>query len=139
MNYTQHILIGVGAAGLTVLAGRAIGLPRPAATTLLTGAAVIAAGAIAVDIDHPRSFVSSGLPLEILDRLLPLVVLVAVLAAALLAGHDKGLTGLLQTSWVKLTLTVAGLALCLPRHGPRPGRWVCARRRPKRHAGHQAK
>jgi len=91
MNYTQHILIGVGTAGLTALAGRAIGLPRPAATTLLTGAAVIAAGAIAVDIDHPRSFVSSGLLLEILDRLLPLVVLVAVLAAALLAGASPPL------------------------------------------------
>jgi membrane-bound metal-dependent hydrolase YbcI (DUF457 family) len=114
MNYTQHILIGVGAAGLAVLAGQALGFSRPTTSTLLTGAGVIAAGAIAVDIDHPRSFVSSGLPLDILDRLLPLVVLVVVLAAALLAGRDiKGLMGLLQTSWIKLTLTVVGLALAL--------------------------
>jgi membrane-bound metal-dependent hydrolase YbcI (DUF457 family) len=114
MNYTQHILIGVGTAGLAVLAGRAIGLPRPDTMTLLIGTGVIAAGAIAVDIDHPRSFISSGLPLDILDRLLPLVVLVAVLAAALLAGRDaKGLMSLLQTSWVKLTLTIVGWALAL--------------------------
>ena len=114
MNFTQHILIGVGAAGLAVLAGRAMGFPRTDTMTLLTGAGVIAAGAIAVDIDHPKSFVSSGLPLDVLDRLLPLVVLVAVLAAALLAGRDaKDLMSLLQAAWVKLTLTIVGLALAL--------------------------
>ena len=114
MYYTEHILIGVGAAGLAILAGQALGFSCPTTSTLLTGAGVIAAGAIAVDIDHPRSYVSSGLPLDILDRLLPLVVFVAVLAAALLAGRDtKGLIGLLQTSWVKLALTVVGLALAL--------------------------
>lgn len=114
MNYSGHIVVAIGTAGLAIVGGQVWGLPKPDLTTLLTGCAVIAAGAVAVDIDHPRSFISSGLPRDILDRVLPVAVLVVLFAAMFLTGHDiKGLMSFLQASWVKLTLTIVGLALAL--------------------------
>lgn len=117
MNYGQHALIGIGTAGLGLWVAQAAGLPRPETGTMLAGAAIVALGSIAVDIDHPRAFISRGLPLELLERALPLLALPVVFIAAAMISDDvgalKSLRSWLEISFVRWALIVAGLALAL--------------------------
>ena len=115
MNYTQHILIGIGKAGLAVLAGQALGFSRPATSTLLIGAGVIAAGAIAVDIDHPRAFVSATLPRIILRAAAPLIVLAVALIVVipLMSRSTDSLVEILRMPLVQWAAAIVGFVVAL--------------------------
>ncbi len=91
MNYIYHALIGVGTASLGVLAAEALGAPPFPAAVLGVGAVGIAAGAIATDLDHPKSFISHGIPSRVI-RIALAVLAVPLLAALmlLLTTRDAG-------------------------------------------------
>jgi membrane-bound metal-dependent hydrolase YbcI (DUF457 family) len=86
MNYVHHAIIGVGTAALGVLAAEALGAPQVTPVTLGLGALAAAAGSIATDLDHPKSFISNTIPSRILR------VTLAVLAIPLLAALGTYLT-----------------------------------------------
>jgi len=119
MNAGQHIIIGVGTAGVGLLAAQAIGLPQPDIGTMLLGAGIVAAGSLAVDIDHPKAFVSRSLPHEILKRALPILSLPVVVGMGMVfTGSDvDAATQFLR--WVflwdlfKLALLAAVVAIAL--------------------------
>jgi membrane-bound metal-dependent hydrolase YbcI (DUF457 family) len=89
VNYIHHALIGVGTAGLGVVAAEALGMPPPMLITLGIGALVVGTGSIATDLDHPKSFISNSIPSGVIRVALAVLVipLVATLAA-MLTTHD---------------------------------------------------
>jgi membrane-bound metal-dependent hydrolase YbcI (DUF457 family) len=89
MNYIHHALIGVGTGCLGVIAAESLGVGHPAPVALGIGAIVAAAGAIATDLDHPRSFISHSIPSRII-RIALAVLAIPVLAAlaVLFTSHD---------------------------------------------------
>ena len=93
MNYIHHAMIGVGTAALAVIAAEALGAPTVPPLTLGVGALAAATGAIATDLDHPRSFISHSIPSRML-RITLAILAIPTLAAVgvLLSTHD-----LLQT------------------------------------------
>lgn len=91
MNYVHHALIGVGTASLGVLAAEALGAPQAAPLVLAAGAVVTAAGSIATDLDHPKSFVANTIPLRVVRWALAVLALPALVAAgAYLTTRDLG-------------------------------------------------
>jgi membrane-bound metal-dependent hydrolase YbcI (DUF457 family) len=80
MNYTQHTLIGVGTAGLGLLTAEALGAPPAALITLIVGTAMAGLGSVAVDIDHPRSFIGRTVPFKV-ARLAGTILAVPLVAA----------------------------------------------------------
>jgi membrane-bound metal-dependent hydrolase YbcI (DUF457 family) len=120
MNYVHHAVIGVGTAGLGVVAAEALGLPKVSFVTLGVAALVLATGSIATDLDHPRSFISNSIPSRVI-RITLAILVIPLLAAlgALLTTHDvQGtwvqFTGLLfGVSFLRWTLIALGLALGL--------------------------
>jgi membrane-bound metal-dependent hydrolase YbcI (DUF457 family) len=86
MNYLHHTLIGVGTAALGVLAAEALGAPHLPPVTVGLGALAAAAGSIATDLDHPKSFISNTIPTRLLR------VTLAILAIPLLAALGSYLT-----------------------------------------------
>jgi hypothetical protein len=80
MNYLHHALIGVGTASLGVAVAEVLGAPRVPLASPAMGGVIIAAGAIATDLDHPKSFISFGIPSRVVRMLL------AILAIPLLAS-----------------------------------------------------
>jgi len=115
MNYVEHIVVGIGTAGLAVLAGQALGFPRPETSTLLTGVGVIAAGAIAVDIDHPQAFVSAALPRIILRTAAPLIALAVGVAVTvpLMSHSTDSLVEILRMPFVQWAAAIIGLVIGL--------------------------
>jgi membrane-bound metal-dependent hydrolase YbcI (DUF457 family) len=89
MNYIHHALIGVGTASLGVLAVEALGAPQVAPVALGIGAVVAATGAIATDLDHPKSFISHSIPSRLV-RIALAILTIPVLAtvATLLTMPD---------------------------------------------------
>jgi membrane-bound metal-dependent hydrolase YbcI (DUF457 family) len=122
MNYIHHAIIGVGAAGLGVVAAEALGLPRVALVKLVVGTLLVGTGSIATDLDHPKSFISNSIPSRAI-RIALAILLIPLLAAlgALLTTQDvpgtwMQLIGLLFgvnfLRWALITLVVAlGLML----------------------------
>jgi membrane-bound metal-dependent hydrolase YbcI (DUF457 family) len=106
MNYIHHALIGVGTASLGVLAAEALGAPQVAPVALGIGAVVAATGAIATDLDHPRSFISHSIPSRIL-RIALAILTIPVLAtlATLFTNPDVNAT------WSQFTGLVLGVAI----------------------------
>lgn len=118
MNYMQHSMIGLGTAGLGLWLGRAAGLwELPGATALLVAGTAVVAGSVSVDVDHPQAWISRQLPLYMLGRTLPVLLLLGGLVAglSLALGCDVvvGLGRLLGVSLVRWLLAVAGLAVGL--------------------------
>lgn len=104
MNYLHHALIGVGTASLGVLAAEALGAPHIQPIALAGGVLLAAAGSIATDLDHPKSFISNTIPSRIIR------VALAVLSIPLLAA----LGSLLSTqdvagTWSDFTTLVWGV------------------------------
>lgn len=81
MNYIHHALIGLGTASLGVLAVEALGAPHVPPLALAGGALLTAAGSVATDLDHPKSFISNTIPSRVVR--LSLAVLAIPLLAAL--------------------------------------------------------
>jgi membrane-bound metal-dependent hydrolase YbcI (DUF457 family) len=80
MNYVHHALIGIGTASLGVLAAEALGAPQVPPLVLAAGAVVTAAGSIATDLDHPKSFVANTIPLRVVRWALAILALPALAA-----------------------------------------------------------
>jgi membrane-bound metal-dependent hydrolase YbcI (DUF457 family) len=120
MNYIHHALIGVGTAALGVIAAEAMGLPQVAPAALGIGAVAAAAGAIATDLDHPKSFISHSIPSRIV-RIALAILAIPLLAAlgVLLTSHDVTgtlyqFTGLvLAIAILRWSLVALGLSLGL--------------------------
>jgi membrane-bound metal-dependent hydrolase YbcI (DUF457 family) len=105
MNYIHHALIGVGTAGLGVLAVEALGSPPVSPAALGLGALIAAAGAIATDLDHPRSFISHSIPSRILRIALAVLTIpiLALLATWLTLPNATG-------TWNMFTSLLLGVA-----------------------------
>jgi membrane-bound metal-dependent hydrolase YbcI (DUF457 family) len=81
MNYIEHAVIGVGTASAGVMAARFLGLPEVAPTMMIAGTAIIALGSIAVDIDHPKSFISFSIPRTVIPlalKIFPIILALCV-------------------------------------------------------------
>jgi membrane-bound metal-dependent hydrolase YbcI (DUF457 family) len=89
MNYIHHALIGVGTASLGVLVIEALGAPQLTPAALGMGAVFTATGAIATDLDHPKSFISHSIPSRLV-RVALAILTIPILAAlaALLSTPD---------------------------------------------------
>jgi membrane-bound metal-dependent hydrolase YbcI (DUF457 family) len=104
MNYIHHAIIGIGTAGLGVVAAEALGMPRIPLVTLGIGVLVVGAGSIATDLDHPKSFISNSIPSKVI-RIALAILIIPVLAAlgALLTSRD------VQGTWTQFTGLVFGV------------------------------
>jgi len=105
MNYVHHALIGVGTAGLGLVAAEALGMPAASFLTLGMGALIVATGSVATDLDHPKSFISNSIPSRVI-RIALAVLAIPLLAAlaALLTTHDAFGT------WTQFTGLVFGVS-----------------------------
>jgi len=89
MNYLHHAIIGVGMAGLGIVAAEAFGLPPLPLVTLGIGALVVGTGSIATDLDHPKSFISNSIPSRVIRIALAILVIPLLAAlATILTTHD---------------------------------------------------
>jgi membrane-bound metal-dependent hydrolase YbcI (DUF457 family) len=106
MNYIHHALIGVGTASLGVIAAQAAGLPPVPLLALGIGALTAAAGSIATDLDHPKSFISNTIPSRIVRVALAIlaVPLFAALATLLTTRDPLG-------TWTKVSAMLLGISL----------------------------
>jgi membrane-bound metal-dependent hydrolase YbcI (DUF457 family) len=106
MNYIHHAFIGVGTASLGVLAAEVLGASQASPVILGIGAVITATGAIATDLDHPKSFISHSIPSRIV-RIALAILTIPILAflATLLTYPDA--TG----TWNHFTGLVLGVAV----------------------------
>ena len=104
MNYIHHAIIGVGTAGLGIVAAEALGLQPLPLVTLGIGALAIATGSVATDLDHPKSFISNSIPSRVI-RVALAVLVIPLLAGlgALLTTQDK------QNTWTQFTALLFGV------------------------------
>ena len=95
MKGRDHVFIGAASAGLGLWALGGAGV-RVAPIALIAGAVAAGAGALAPDIDHPRSTISRGIPRDLLGEGLRLIALAAVLTGLLwyFAGRAVGMQAL---------------------------------------------
>jgi membrane-bound metal-dependent hydrolase YbcI (DUF457 family) len=118
MNYVHHALIGVGTASLGVLALEALGSPQVSPAALGLGALIAASGAIATDLDHPKSFISHSIPSRILRIALAVLTIpiLALLATLLTLPNAPGtwdlFTGLLL-GVAALRWSLLAIAMCI--------------------------
>ena len=110
MNYIHHALIGVGTASLGVLAAEALGAPQASPAVLGIGAVITATGAIATDLDHPRSFISHSIPSRVVRIALAILTIpILALVATLLTTQHAGET---LSQFTGLVLGVSVLRWC---------------------------
>jgi membrane-bound metal-dependent hydrolase YbcI (DUF457 family) len=111
VNYIHHALIGVGTASLGVLAVEALGKSPAAPFTLGIGAVIAASGAIATDLDHPKSFISHSIPSRVVRIALAILTIpiLATLATLLTTPDVKGTMNM----FAGLVLGIAILRWCL--------------------------
>ena len=92
MNYESHVIVGVGSLSAFLLIADVVGLaaiPSPAPLAASLGMAAV--GAIAPDIDHPRSMISASLPTFLLkmgSRLLFFISIPALITVASSRRYD---------------------------------------------------
>lgn len=104
MNYVHHAIIAVGTAGLGVVVAKALGLPPLPLVTVGIGALVVGTGAIATDLDHPKSFISNSIPSRVIR------IALAILVIPLLAGLGALLsTQDVQGTWMSFTGLIFGV------------------------------
>ena len=120
MNYIHHTLIGVGTASLGMLAVEGFGGPQVAPVALGIGAVIAASGAIATDLDHPKSFISHSIPSRVVRIALAILTIpiLATLATLLTTPDMQGtmntFTGmLLGIAILRGSLVAIGLSLGL--------------------------
>ena len=90
MNYTRHLIAGTGSLCAFLLAADIIGLaPVPAPVTLAAGLGMTALGAIAVDIDHPGSFISATAPIRLFKVGIRLLVFFSIPAIITIASSRR--------------------------------------------------
>jgi membrane-bound metal-dependent hydrolase YbcI (DUF457 family) len=106
MNYLHHALIGVGTASLIMAASEVMGAAPISATHLGVGALVVVSGAIATDLDHPRSFISHSIPWRALRIALAILTIPTVAAITTLLTMPD----ILQT-WNQFTGLIMGIAI----------------------------
>ncbi len=106
MNYIHHALFGVGTAALGVAVVEVLGVLQVAPAALGIGAVVAAAGSIATDLDHPKSFISHSIPSRVL-RIALAILTIPILAtvATLLTMPD------VQGTWNLFSGLVLGMAI----------------------------
>jgi membrane-bound metal-dependent hydrolase YbcI (DUF457 family) len=98
MNYIHHAIIGVGTASLGVIAAQTLGTPQIAPLALGVGALVTAAGSIATDLDHPKSFISNTIPSRVIRVALAILAIpIFVALGVLLTTRD------VQGTWTKFS------------------------------------
>jgi membrane-bound metal-dependent hydrolase YbcI (DUF457 family) len=101
VNYIHHALIGIGTASLGIVAAESFGAPAMPATTLAAAAVIVAAGSIATDLDHPRSFISHSIPSRVARIALTVLTLPLLVALGiLLTSSDVQGAWDLFTAWV---------------------------------------
>ena len=106
MNYIHHAFIGVGTAALAVIAAETLGASQIPAVALGLGAVIDAAGSIATDLDHPRSFISHSIPSQVVRIALAVLALPTLVAlGVLLTIRDVSAT------WNELSSMVLGIAV----------------------------
>lgn len=105
MNYIHHALIGVGTAGLALVAAETLGLQLLPLPALGLGALAVGIGSISTDLDHPKSFISNSIPSRVI-RLALAILLIPLLAAAaaMLTTHD------VLGTWIQFTSLVFGVS-----------------------------
>jgi membrane-bound metal-dependent hydrolase YbcI (DUF457 family) len=120
MNYIHHALIGVGTASLGVLVVEACGVPQVTTVALGAGAVIAASGAIATDLDHPKSFISHSIPSRVVRIALAILTIpiLATLATLLTSPDTQGTINtftalVLGVSILRWCLFAAGLSLGL--------------------------
>lgn len=118
MNYIQHSLVGLGTAGLGIWVGHQLGLNLPDPTTTVIATALIVAGSISPDIDHPNAYISRYLPLRILKKLAPPLILVVGLVVGLSIVNGYSVRNGLYSFWsdfppARWALAAIGFALGL--------------------------
>jgi membrane-bound metal-dependent hydrolase YbcI (DUF457 family) len=90
MNYEEHILASTGSLCAFLLAADIIGLaPAPAPVTLAAGLGMAALGAIAVDIDHPKAFISSTAPIRLFKVGIRLLIFFSIPAIITIASSRR--------------------------------------------------
>ena len=113
MNGGAHFVIGAATAGLGLWGAQKIGLPLESGT-ILGGALIAGIGSLVPDIDHPRSTISRGLPMELLYRgLLLLLIPVAFAAIPLLMGDFRSAFTIFQ-SLSRMPFIQWGLMFAIP-------------------------
>ena len=118
MNYVEHSILALSTAGAGMwLLDRTVGVGLPDASTTVIAAGLIVGGSIAVDIDHPDSFVSRRLPLRMLRQTLPLLLMIAAAVVGLSMAYGRNTEAeLVRVSHLPLfrwTLAVTGFAIML--------------------------
>lgn len=95
MNYIHHAFIGAGTVGLGILAAEWMGMPQITASGLGMGVVLTAAGAIATDLDHPKSFISHSIPSRLLRIALAILTIptLAFFATLLTTPGSQGVWG----------------------------------------------
>jgi len=106
MNYLHHALIGVGTASLGLVVAEALGVTKVAPGMLGLGAVITAAGAIATDLDHPKSFVSHSIPSRLLRIALAILTIptLATIATLLTVPDVLG-------TWNQFTGMILGISI----------------------------
>jgi len=117
MNGEEHFVIGAATAGLGLWGAQKIGLPLESGT-ILGGALIAGIGSLVPDIDHPRSTISRGLPMELLYRgLLLLLIPIVFVVVPLLTGDIRSAFTIFQSfsrmPFIQWGLMIAILALVL--------------------------
>ena len=117
MNYVHHAIIGVGTASLGVVALEALGMPPLPATSLGLSILAAALGAIATDLDHPKSFISNSIPTKLIRTTLMVLAipLIIALGTFLITRDVQGTVkqfsamvwGILFLRWAAVALMVA--------------------------------
>ncbi|MBN2388155.1 MAG: metal-dependent hydrolase [Anaerolineales bacterium] len=106
MNYVHHAVIGVGTASLGVAAAELLGAPLAVPAAVAFGAVTVILGSIAVDIDHPKSYISNTIPTRVIRLAIAGLSLPALVAVGVyLTTRD------LQGAWTQFTAAVFGVAI----------------------------
>jgi membrane-bound metal-dependent hydrolase YbcI (DUF457 family) len=120
MNYIHHAVIGIGTASLGIVAAEALGAPQAQATTLAVIAVVVVAGSIATDLDHPKSFISYGIPSHVVRVALTVLALPLLVALGVLLttrdvqrAWDQFTAWIFSVTFLRWALIVLGLSLGL--------------------------
>jgi membrane-bound metal-dependent hydrolase YbcI (DUF457 family) len=120
MNYLHHAFIGVGTASLGVAAAEILGAPKASLVTLAMGGVIVAAAAIAPDLDHPKSFISYGIPSRVIRFTLAILAIPLMASMAVFLGSRDPLGSWHQVSgmflgWsiLRWSLIILGAALSL--------------------------
>jgi len=117
MNAGQHLAFGLLATGGGLWVLHSVAGLDMEATQVGLALAAAGIGSLAPDIDHPKSTISSGIPLTLMVGSIPLVGVVLIWASMSVAWGGHSLAEVYQQStqlpWVKYLLGIAGISFAL--------------------------